>query len=117
MLFYHNLHATFIHRIDTQCKLWDNYKRAQSRLRRKVRSSGSTQGPSLAAGDSNALGIGGCAGAEPILHGSALAFLAPETPFRQKNANLPANLERCGLACVPPGENIPAALAGIYGLL
>ena len=77
----------------------------------------SIQGPSLAAGDSNALGIGGCAGAEPILHGSALAFLAPETPFRQKNANLPANLERRRLACVPPGENIPAALTGIYGLL
>jgi len=35
----------------------------------------SIQGPSLAAADLNALGTGGCAWAEPILHGSALAFL------------------------------------------
>jgi hypothetical protein len=76
----------------------------------------SIQGPSLAAGDSNALRIGDCVWAEPILHGSALAFLALETPSDKKNANLPANPERCRLACVPPQKH-PGNLAGIYGLL
>jgi hypothetical protein len=46
------------------------------------------QGPSLAEADLNALGIGGCAWAEPIRQGSALAFLTLGTPFRTKHANI-----------------------------
>jgi hypothetical protein len=70
-----------------------------------VRSSGSTQGPSLAAGDSNALGIGGCAWAEPILHGSALAFLTLGTLFNKK-ANLNQTESGVGWHCWSLGENI-----------
>ena len=66
----------------------------------------SIQGPSLAAGDSNALGIGDCACAEPILQGSALAFLTLGTPFEQKKANLDEpERERRRLACWSPVEN------------
>jgi hypothetical protein len=42
------------------------------------------QGPSLVAGDLNALGTGGCVWAEPILQGSALALLTLGTLFKQK---------------------------------
>jgi hypothetical protein len=41
--------------------------------------------PSLAAGDLNALGIEGCAWAEPILQGSALAFPTLRTLSREES--------------------------------
>ena len=62
------------------------------------------QGPSLAEADLNALGIGGCAWAEPILHGSALAFLTLGTLFNKKRQLAP-DREQCKLACWSLGEN------------
>ncbi len=72
-----------------------------------MRSLVNIQGPSLAASDLNALGIGGCAWAEPILHGSALAFLTLGTLFKQKTLTGEPEKERRRLARWPPGENIP----------
>jgi len=62
----------------------DILTKAQSRPGRTTKCAllASVQATSFPAVDLNALGIGSCAWAEPILHGSALAFLTLGTLFR-----------------------------------
>ncbi len=74
--------------VDTQCKWWyTSQRRNPDHDAHKDAFLVSIQDPSLAAGELNALGIGNCAFVEPILHGSALAFLTLGTVLT-KNANL-----------------------------
>ena len=73
-------------RIDIQCNLWYASQRCNpDHDTHKDALLVSIQGPSLAAAGLNALGIGGCAWAEPILHGSALAFLILGTLFPEES--------------------------------
>ena len=93
-------------RIDTQCKLWyTSQRRNPDHDAHKDALLVSIQAPSLAAGDLNALGIGSCAWAEPILYGSALAFLTLGALLNKKRQPVPER-ERCRLACWSPGKNI-----------
>jgi hypothetical protein len=93
-------------RIDIQCNLWYASQRCNpDHDTHKDALLVSIQGPSLAAAGLNALGIGGCAWAEPILHGSALAFFTLGTLANKKRQPVP-DQERHRLACWSPGENI-----------
>jgi hypothetical protein len=75
------------------------------------------QGPSLAEADLNALGIGGCAWAEPILRGSALAFLTLGTLFQTKYANPGPTESGPGWRTWSPGQDFPTTLVGMHDLL
>jgi hypothetical protein len=70
------------------------------------------QDPSLAAGDLDAPGIGGCAWAEPVLDGSALAFLTLGTLLDKKGQLVP-DRERRRLACWSP-DRVREISTGYY---
>ena len=84
-----NLHTTFIPRILTPHATCGKLamRRNPDHSTHKDALLVNIQGPSLAASDLNALGIGNCAWAEPILQGSALFYVTDGTLSKTQKAD------------------------------